>query len=288
MGFLRHISNCNGFDRNDFQPFSVAGQSVGLVRNAFAEALLAFGDPFLADGPADGSGVTLNPALASMADRTAALNGALRQLVERRIIHRLRGETYPILTRWATTPLAGIDRAAVPYFGLRSFGIHMNGFVRRSDGLHLWVGRRAGDRGIAPGKLDNMVAGGQPMGLSLRDNLIKEAEEEAGMPAALAQQARSAGIVSYAMIHEGRGLRRDTLFIYDLELPADFEPRNVDGEVETFELWPADRVAASIRDTDDWKFNVNLVLIDFLIRHGLIGPDNPEYLSLCHGLRQLD
>ena len=58
------------------------------------------------------------------------------------------------------------------------------------------------------------------------------------------------------------GLRRDLLHCYDLDLPEDFVPRAADGEVESFELWPIARVLQTVRDTDDFKFNVNLVLID--------------------------
>lgn len=42
-----------------------------------------------------------------------------------------------------------------------------------------------------------------------------------------------------------------------------------------------------MRDTDDFKFNVNLVIIDFLIRHGLLRPDDePDYVAIVHGLRR--
>ena len=37
---------------------------------------------------------------------------------------------------------------------------------------------------------------------------------------------------------------------------------------------------------DDFKFNCHLVIIDFLIRHGLIGPDHPDYLDLISGLHR--
>jgi len=41
-----------------------------------------------------------------------------------------------------------------------------------------------------------------------------------------------------------------------------------------------------VRDTDDFKFNVNLVIIDFALRHGLVAPDDPDYLDLVTGLRR--
>ena len=77
-----------------------------------------------------------------------------------------------------------------PRFGIRAFGVHINGFVKKSDGLHMWVGKRAMDRAICPGMFDNMVAGGQPANLSLMDNIVKECAEEANIPEILARSAK--------------------------------------------------------------------------------------------------
>ena len=39
----------------------------------------------------------------------------------------------------------------------------------------------------------------------------------------------------------------------------------------------------------DFKFDVNLVLLDFAMRHGLVPIDDPEYLTIASGLhRPLD
>jgi 8-oxo-dGTP pyrophosphatase MutT (NUDIX family) len=149
----------------------------------------------------------------------------------------------------------------------------------------MWIGRRADDRKVAPGKLDNLVGGGLPLGLSLEENLLKEADEEASLPADLARQAVPVGAISYAMARAD-GLRRDVLFLYDLELPADIVPRNTDGEVAEFARWPLAETAARVRDTDDFKFNVALVIIDFMVRHGALRPEEPDYLSILRGLRQ--
>jgi len=125
-----------------------------------------------------------------------------------------------------------------------------------------------------------------PAGLSLFDNLLKEAAEEADIPAALAGRAVPVGAITYCCAGE-RGLKPDTLFCYDLELSEDFVPVNTDGELTGFTLWPAEDVLASVRDTDDFKFNVNLVILDFAIRHGLLTPDTePDYEALVLGLRQ--
>jgi len=281
MSFLRHIAACNSHDMARYRPFIVAGQRVGWVRDDVRERLAALGGPFQADG----GGIAVSDRYGHAADRTAAVHDALLRLVDEGALPKLRDEAYPVLTRWGATPLMEVDRAAVPLFGLKSFGLHVNGHVRKADGLHLWVGKRATDRGVAPGQYDNLVAGGQPARLTLTENLIKEAAEEAALPEALARRAVPVGYISYVMENHV-GLKDDTMFCYDLELDPDFVPRNTDGEVERFELWPVDRVADSVARTDDWKFNVNLVVIDFLIRHGVLSPDHPEYMELVTGLRR--
>jgi 8-oxo-dGTP pyrophosphatase MutT (NUDIX family) len=148
----------------------------------------------------------------------------------------------------------------------------------------MWIGRRARDRKIFPGALDQLVAGGLPYGIGLRENLIKECQEEAGMPESLSGSATPVGVLTYNRITE-RGFRPDVLYCYDLELPEDFRPVNNDGEVEEFKLLPIEEVARLVRETDEFKLNCNLVVIDFLVRHGLITPDHPEYLGIATGLR---
>ena len=73
-------------------------------------------------------------------------------------------------------------------------------------------------------------------------------------------------------------------FCFDLELPSNFVPRNTDGEIESFALWPIERVAETVAETREFKDNCNLVIIDFLIRHGFIPPDDPDYVALVRGL----
>ena len=78
-----------------------------------------------------------------------------------------------------------------------------------------------------------MVAGGLPYSLGLQENLVKECEEEAGVPEGLARKAVPVGAVSYSRVAQ-RGLRRDVLYCYDLELPEDFEPVNTDDQYWAF------------------------------------------------------
>lgn len=283
MAYLDHIRTCNTHDLAGFRPLWTGGHRVGWVRHRLAEMLAQHGDPAF---QVTADRIDLCPATDDFLGRTAAVAKAAARLVLLGVIRKLRREQYPVMARWGTPPLLQIDRGAVPAFGVGAFGLHINGYVRMPDGsLEMWVGRRARDRMVAPGKFDNLVAGGQPIKLTLRENLIKEAQEEAGIGPDLASFARPAGAITYCM-ETPEGLKPDTIFVYDLELPLSFRPRNEDGEVECFERWPLARVAAVVRDSSDFKFNCNLVILDFLLRHGFLCPDTePDYCALAQGLR---
>ncbi len=280
MSFVDRVQACSVFDPGRYEPFVVGDVRVGLVGPEFAERLKAFPEVFIVSA----GSVTLSPRLSDFETRTSAVDGALREIADDGLIGGWRNEPFPVATSPAAPALFNMERAAIPLFGIRGYGVHLNGFVRDPGGLKMWVGRRDPRRPRSPGKLDQLVAGGQPAGLTLRDNLIKECGEEASIPPALAARAVSVGAVSY-VTETGEGLRRDVLYVFDLELPAGFDPRNTDGEIEAFYLWPIEQVLETVRDTDAFKFNCSLVVIDFLIRHGLIEPDHPEYLKLVHGLR---
>jgi len=281
MSFLDRIHDCNRANLRRFRPFIIAGAQVGFVRTDTAARLKYFRDTFDVTREA----VILNPDLASFDDRSAAMVPVVGALADDRAISAPRGEFYSVATHFTAEPLMALERAAVPTFGVRAYGVHMNGFVRRGGGIEMWIGFRAQDKPTFPGMLDNMVAGGQPMGITLQENLIKECAEEAAIPRELAILATPVGAITYRA-ESPEGLKPDVQFCYDLELPADFAPRNTDGEIERFELWPIEQVMETVAETTRFKFNCNLVIIDFLVRHGLIPPDDPDYLEIVRGLRQ--
>ena len=281
MSVLDRIAECNAHDLANFVPFRVGAERVGWVRKSFAPVLAPYGDAFAVDADA----VSVAPALAGYAARTAAVEGAVRDLAARGVIDGWRGEFYPVGGPFAGPHLFEMERAAVPHFGVRAYGVHVNGYVRAADGLKMWIARRAAGKQTYPGMLDNMIAGGQPVGIGLMDNVIKEAAEEAAVPAGLAATSLPAGTISYCQ-ETDEGLKPDVMFVFDLELPAGFVPRNTDGEIDSFHLWPIGRVMDIVADTTEFKFNCNLVIIDFCVRHGLIPPEHPDYLEIVGGLRR--
>lgn len=222
----------------------------------------------------------VSAAVTRIGDRLNLAPSALPELnaIAARLGLNLRGEDFDVRETPGGPALAVLDRGALPGFGVIGIGVHLNGIVRRPDGIHLWVGRRAADKKLDPGKLDHLVAGGVPAGLTPLQTLIKEAEEEASLPAALLAGAKLAARFAYNM-ERAEGLRRDVVYAYDLELPESFVPVPADGEVECFSLWPLAQVLEVMASSDDFKFNVNLVLIDLCIRQGLITGENARLLG---------
>lgn len=280
MGLLRHLEYCNRFDARRFRPLQFRGKRIGWVRDDNAALLARFPEIFVVDDKT----VTLT-ARGGFDDVSDAVDRVVEALVADGAVSKWRNESFGVTPVWGDPPLFKIDRGAVPLLGVRAYGVHLNGWRRDTAGrIQLWIGRRAPDKKVDPDKLDNLVAGGIGYPHGIEDTLLKEAGEEAGMDKALASRAVAKGAIGYRM-EWSTGARDDTLYIYDLETPADFTPHPHDGEIVAFMLMDAAEVLDRVDRTDDFKFNVNLVIIDFALRHGLIPPAHPEYAALKQGLR---
>ncbi len=283
MSFRDHIRICNSYDPMRVVPLLAGNDRLGLLRRDNAEALRRFPDVFAVE--TDKVRLLVRGDVDTV---SRAVDGVVDALVAEHRVPKWRNETFDVAPRWRAPPVFRLDRGAVPFFGTRAYGVHLNGYRRERNALNLWVGRRAPDKKVAPDKLDNLVAGGVGNGHGLDETLLKEGEEEASIPTSLTKRAIPVGAVSYRMETE-LGIRDDVLFVYDLEMPAEFAPKNQDGEIVHFELMPALAVLERVRTSDDFKFNVNLVILDFALRHGLLRPDDPEYLHVATGLhRPLD
>ena len=234
----------------DYVPLTLGGAGIGYLRPAVAR--------LLGGGPAVEVG---DPAGLMRAQDALVAAGAVR----------LRGELFDVRSAWDGAVLGVVDRGALPVFGIEAQGVHVNGLVRPEggEGWRLWVARRSAHKLLDAGKLDHLVAGGICAGMDACGTLVKEAWEEASVPEALALGARPAGMLRYA-IERAEGLRRDRLHCFDLVLPAGFVPVPRDGEVEGFALMTVAEVMRGVAATDDYKFNVNLVLIDLFARLGMI------------------
>jgi len=279
MTYLDRVEACHRFDLSRFLPFLVDGVAYGWVRPAFAERLRRFPGVFEVDDVSVG----LHPRLTDYEQRTEAVAAVVAELAKAGVIRGWRDENYPVALEAGEAPVFEIERAAVPHFGFRAWGVHVNGLVRQGDETLVWIAQRAADKETCPGMLDHLAAGGQPVGIDRLDNVVKECGEEAGVPPELARNARFVRELHYCC-ETASGLKPDTIAVYDLWLPEDFVPRNTDGEVASFFLWTLDELAPIVAGTRRFKPNCNLVLIDLLLRLGRLDPETVEMRAVAERL----
>jgi 8-oxo-dGTP pyrophosphatase MutT (NUDIX family) len=279
MSYIKRIEENNNYKQEDKTAFLVEGKRVGQVRSDHLKYVLSSNIFFLQNNV-----LTLKESLTTFEERTEALTLFAKKAFADGITTCFMDENYPLLEKNSSEPLAFLDRSISTLLGSLSFGQHLNAYVMTNEGMKMWIGRRAYDKPHHSGKLDHLVAGGLPYDITPLDNLKKECYEEAGMSEALASEAKSVGLISYKYEYDLGG-KEDVIYCYDLELSEDFVPNCTDGEVEEFYLMPIADVAHIVKTTNDFKPNCNLVIIDFLVRHGLICVEEEDYIEIVQGLR---
>lgn len=214
--------------------------------------------------------------------RSEALDAVARVLSNEGLLTAWRDERYAIAGEFAGPPLFLLERAAARYFGIRTYAAHINGLVGGEMGEAMWIARRSARKPIDPGMLDNMVGGGIAAGTAVRATCVKEAWEEAGITPDVARRAQPAGAVHICR-SQPDGLQRETIFVHDLWLDDDFAPGNQDGEVQAFCLVSMQDVVqllVSDRREDAVTGDASVVIVDCLMRHGVLHPDAQDYLAL--------
>lgn len=201
----------------------------------------------------------------------ATVNETLRAQA---LIVAWRDEPYGVWDAQETSH-ATIERAASRFWGTLTLGAHCNGYVADAAGrpTHLWVAQRSLEKPTDPGKLDNLIGGGVPLGQTPWEALQREAFEEAGLaPDEIARAVPGRIVALHCDIPEG--LQREHLHVYDLRLPEGRTPQNQDGEVAWHQCWPvADALAAAAEGR--FTTDAALATLDFALRHGVLAADDP-------------
>jgi 8-oxo-dGTP pyrophosphatase MutT (NUDIX family) len=264
--------------RGAYLAISIGSDVVGWVGAARADVLARF-DRVFDRLP---SGLAFNAALDTVAARTAALDRVVEALAAEGRLTAWRDERYAITTHFGAASLCLIERAAARFFGIRTYAAHINGLVR-DDSITMWLARRSADKAIDPGMLDNLVGGGIPAGATVAETVVREAWEEAGIPAEVAATATPVGELRVCR-PQPDGLQRETIFVHDLWLDDDFVPSNQDGEAVEHRRASLEEAAALIandREPDVVTADASLVILDFLLRRGGIDPDTPDGRALA-------
>lgn len=245
-------------------PLIVDGRLAGSVSAEGRQALAAWPELFrlLSNGSVE--------LLAAPGQRDAALATVHAVLRKQGLIRAWRDEPFALWND-AGERVAVIERAASRFWGALTLGAHANGYVASAgDGrpTHLWIARRAWDKPTDPGRLDNMIGAGVPLGQSPLDALRREAWEEAGLRDDDTSALRRGRVIELrCSIPEG--WQQEWLYVFDLELPPGLVPRNQDGEVAEHRLMSVSQ-ALSLAATGEMTTDASLATLDFALRHGLL------------------
>ncbi|MBN3850708.1 DUF4743 domain-containing protein [Paraburkholderia sp. Ac-20342] len=262
------ITAARRFDASAHRPFRIGAEQVGWIREHDVPLLARWPDVFEIASDA----VTLAAAFDTVDLRSAALASVIGALAADGRIPGWRNETYAIRNAFDAPPLAYIERAASRFFGTMTYAVHLNGIVEYADGApQLWIARRSETKATDPGMLDNVVAGGIGWGFGIGETIVKECWEEAGIPAEIASRA-IAGRTAHVLQSLPEGTQAEQIFIYDLALPADFAPRNQDGEVGEHRLARIDEVARWVEE-GALTVDASLATLDCLLRRRWIDED---------------
>ena len=184
---------------------------------------------------------------------TETLNRRLAEWAERlRADGRLpgwRGEPVRLYGADESESLLSVERALLRPLGLLLRSVQLNVYTIDGGGLRVWVARRAAHKPVDPDCLDTLVGGGIVDDETPLETLVRECQEEAGIPRPLARRAVPVGVVdSVAAVEDGGAtvLHRERLMLYDLKVPADFRPALNDGESASADCLDADRARQSI------------------------------------------
>lgn len=228
--------------------------------------------------------------------RNAQIDKIARFLRDNSDIEDLKGwrdERYAV---WSPekNPYVLVERSMAGPLGIITYGVHINGYFLTpdTDEIRFWVPRRSASKPTWPYMLDNMVAGGIGYPYGIHETVIKESMEEACLPKDIIERSISnAGVVSYLFYQGAKGetekfnnqqsyIVGEVEYVYDLKLDEKIVPKPNDGEVDSFNIFTLQQVVTTLQNAE-FKPNCALVMVDFLVRHGYITPENePNYLEI--------
>ncbi|KAJ4368150.1 hypothetical protein N0V83_006506 [Neocucurbitaria cava] len=217
---------------------------------------------------------------------------AMRETGHFKVLNKWRDELYAVYGKGKEV-LFNVERSASPLFGVVTYGVHCTAYTKKDGQVKIWTPRRARTKQTYGGMLDNAVAGGIASGESPFESLVRECAEEASLAEELVRsRAVPGGTVTYWYIRDERAggetnlMQPECQYIYDIELPEDVIPKPGDDEVEEFYLWSVEEVQEAMKK-GEFKPNCALVVLDFLVRHGILTSENEkDYIEIVSRLHR--
>ena len=264
MSFVERLKDCNKYKESNFFEFFIKNHHVGFIKKKNLNIINKFPNFFLLEK----NKIFLKKEINNFQKRTYAINQVFIFLLKQKLISSKHREFFPVFKSFKSKPLLKVQRLMGPFFGFQFFGVHLNGFLKKNNKYFMWIGRRT-KKGNFPNDLDQIAAGGLPFNVTIKKNLIKESYEEANIDKKLVVKSKYDGIISYR-VETKLGLSRHILFCYNLELPMNFIPKNNDGEITNFYLWPIEKILKIIKESRKFKFDCALVILLFVLNKKII------------------
>jgi len=231
--------------------------------------------------------------------RTIAFEHVTKHLLSCGVISRKHTDLYPIYPFISEKKgdtndyegnkkeiLAHVNRNSAPYLGVDSVGVHLHCYVCEdttaacNKPTGIWLAKRAANKSHHPNLYDPTVAGGQPSNLSILENIVKEAHEEAGVKAEWILSPNSKDSTFSDHTHDpltittaksdGSCMKRSLYYSGDLQVPNCWVPTAVDGEVAEFKLYTMKELEDELRNGNSVRPSMVAVLLDFMIRHEVL------------------
>jgi isopentenyldiphosphate isomerase len=278
MSLIDLVRPYKSIDVSGFIPVKAGSETIGLVPGNFARSVAALNDTWLYRDDS----LTLNPQFDSFDARTKAVDESCFLAMANGLIPPK--PDYPHGDDWfgigknrQIDPLFIMRRFFVVCFGIEFDTVIVNGFEQGQ----LWVAVRGTDVDTAPGKLDTMIAGAFHHGQTPVDALLYEGEQEASLTSDWLDKIDFVKKIQVSQKNKHGFLRDEIFYIYDFDTRGQFVPvTNMDWEVHEFKKMPYDDILPLLATGINFKGEIHLTKLDFLLRHGFLDTARPEHAAL--------
>lgn len=260
----------------------IAGQYIGWTRPELASRISET-DIWHFDGVT----LALDPRFTDFDSRTRAIDDSMVALSDAGFLPVMPDYTalggidwFPVRADFDAEPVAIIKRFYAPYLGSSYDGVMLHGY----HGNQYWTARRSMDVHDSPGMGDIISAGAIRHGDNVLQALEYEATVEAGLtPEQLTKAIQHPPIYLYYLNARGY-LHHERFFIFDIVIDETIKlETQLPLEIGGFEMMPIERVINLVEQSTYFKGQINMVITDFLVRHGYLD-NHPEFADIKHAL----